>query len=91
MKALNLNSIIKVKLTDRGKDIYYHQFDDLNKLYSDHGIRPIEPRMPEVDSEGYTKFQLWHFMNVFGEYMTLGLPEVIKPLNIYIQDDDLEV
>ena len=90
MKQLNLNSIIKVKLTDRGKDIYYHQFDDVNKECIARGIRPREPRMPDVDSEGYTEFQLWHFMNMFGEYMVLGLPEVIKPLNIYIQDEDLE-
>ena len=90
MKQLNLNSIVKVKLTDRGKDIYYHQYDDINKLYIERGLTPLTPRMPKVDSEGYTKFQLWHFMNVFGEYMCLGLPEVIKPLNLYIEDDDLE-
>lgn len=90
MKQLNLNSIVKVKLTDRGKDVYYHQYAGINKLRIERGMDPITPRMPEVDSEGYTKFQLWHFMKVFGEHMRLGLPEVIKPLNLYIDDDDLE-
>ena len=27
---INLNEAVKVKLTDLGKDIYYHQFDELN-------------------------------------------------------------
>lgn len=29
MKKINFNSIVKVKLTDFGKDIYYHKNDDL--------------------------------------------------------------
>ena len=88
MKQLNLNSIIKVKLTDRGKDIFYHQYDELNSR--NIGVPPITPRFPDVDSEGYSTFQLWDFMHVYGKHMMLGLPEVIKPLNIYIQDEDLE-
>ena len=31
MKKLNMNSTIKVKLTPFGTDIFYHQFDELNK------------------------------------------------------------
>jgi hypothetical protein len=88
MKSLNLNSEIKVKLTDRGKEVYYHQFDELNKRYPN--LPAIEPRMPEVDSDGYTTIQLWKFMNVFGKSMVMGCPNVIQPLNIYIEDDDLE-
>lgn len=29
MKKINFNSIVKVKLTDFGKDIYYHKDDEL--------------------------------------------------------------
>lgn len=28
LKKLNMNDYIRVKLTDHGKDIYYHRFDD---------------------------------------------------------------
>jgi len=31
MKKLNMNSMIKVKLTPFGADIFYHQYDELNK------------------------------------------------------------
>lgn len=90
MKQLNLNSIIKVKLTDYGKDKFYHQYDALNTYISSVGGKIIEPRYPDVDENGYSKFQLWDFMHVYGEHMRLGAPEVIQPLNIYIDDKDLE-
>lgn len=77
MKRLNLNSIIKVKLTDRGKDVFYHQYDSF--------------RYPDVDNEGYSKFQLWDFMHIYGHTFILGnVNEVIKPLDIFIEDEDLE-
>ena len=90
MKQLNLNCIIKVKLTDYGKDIFYHQYDELNKWVMARGGDPIKPRFPDVDSDGYSQFQLWYFMHVYRECMRLAAPEVIQPLNIYINDDDLE-
>ena len=90
MKQLNLNNIIKVKLTDYGKDIFYHQYDELNIFIVGQGGKEIEPRYPDVDENGYSKFQLWSFMNLYGEYMKLAAPNVIEPLNIFIEDNDLE-
>lgn len=87
MKKLNLNCIIKVKLTDYGKDIFYHQYDELNKKY---GYIINKPRFPDVDSDGFSQFQLWYFMHVYGKHMMLAAPEVINPLNIYIKDEDLD-
>ena len=90
MKQLNLNSIIKVKLTDYGKDIFYHQYDELNIFIVGRGGKEIEPRYPDVDENGYSKFQLWDFMNIYGKYMKLAAPEVINPLCICIDEIDLE-
>ena len=87
MKKLNLNCIIKVKLTDYGKDIFYHQYDELNRAY---GQTINKPRFPDVDAEGYSEFPLWNFMHLYGKHMMLAAPEVVvKPLNIYIKDEDL--
>ena len=86
MKKLNLNSIIKVKLTNYGKEVFYHQYDELNEFF---GKKYLKPEFPDVDSEGYSEFQLWDFMYVYGKCMTMGAPNVIEPLNIYINDDDL--
>lgn len=78
---LNVNDIVKVKLTDFGKDIYYHQFDEFNRIY---GYELIKPKFPEVDNEGYAKFQLWELMKLYGEYFIMGKSE-LPFVNILIE------
>lgn len=63
----NLNLGIKVKLSDKGKDIFYHQYDDLIASGFD-----ITPYFPEEDEDGYTKFQIWRFIELYGKYLTVG-------------------
>lgn len=82
---INLNEHVKVKLTEFGKNIYYHQYDELN---AKHGGQTIEPRMPEVDSEGYTRLLLWKFMNIYGKHISLGSQNVINPLEIVWGDNE---
>lgn len=80
--AININEHVKVKLTDYGKEIFYHQYDKLNKTY---GKEIIKPSFPTVDSDGYTSFQLWCFMNLYGRYIDMGLQNVIEPLEIVFE------
>lgn len=81
---VNLNEYIMVKLNDKGKDIYYHQYDEVNENIKRHGGKPIIPKMPKVDEEGYTRFQMWQFMNLYGEYMTIGFDTVLETMDIII-------
>ena len=62
-KETNLNYYIKVKLTEKGKEIYRNRFDedDIKKL----GIGYCEPK---VDENGYSEFQMWDFMRIFGKH-----------------------
>lgn len=76
---INLNEPIKVKLTEWGKEIYYHQYDRINQ---NAGRKICEPRFPKEDENGYTEFQLWCFIELYGEYTGMTLPNVIKPLEI---------
>lgn len=55
MKKLNINHVIRVQLTDHGKDIFYHKDDGLNKFF---GTEMIKPEYPKVDENGFTEFQL---------------------------------
>jgi len=87
MLKLNLNSSVKVKLTDYGKDIYYHQYDEINNKY---GRTICKPTFPKVDAEGFTKFQLHTFINLYGEYLIIGGKAVTKDINIYINESDLQ-
>jgi hypothetical protein len=66
MKAeFNINDMIKVKLTERGLNIHkqYH-LDLLGNL----DISTV----PEVDASGYSEFQMWEFMAIFGPHMYNG-------------------
>lgn len=90
MKKLNMNSIIKVKLTPFGAYIFYHQYDELNKKIFNAGGKPMQPRMPQIDNKGFSKFQLHHFINLYGDYMTVGQKNVVEDVSIYIDENDLE-
>lgn len=74
---INLNNTIKVKLTDLGKEIYYHQFDDCIRA----GAK-ITPHFPNVDDDGYTDFQLWQFIELYGTHIGVTKPNVIEPIEI---------
>ena len=66
---MNINDIVRVKLTDFGKSIYYHQYDRLNESY---GKQIIQPFYPKVDKDGYTSFQLWNLMKLYGQFLSMG-------------------
>ena len=87
MKSFNINDCVKFKLTDYGKDVYYHRFDSLNELA---GKEVVKPSYPKIDSEGYSEMQLWHFMSIFGSHIFNGGPLVIENNRIYIRDEDLK-
>lgn len=79
IQKINLNETIKVKLTPYGAEIYYKQFDELNKKY---GREICKPQMPRIDKDGYTEFQLWNFIELYGQHIGMCKPNVIDPLDI---------
>ena len=78
---MHLNDFVKVKLTDLGKEIYYHQYDDSLKEYPVLS-KYIKPHYPKIDKDGYTKFMLWQFIQLYGNHIGMGAPNVIEPLEI---------
>jgi hypothetical protein len=52
----NLNDDVKVKLTDHGRDL----------------LAKKRRLTQQPDEAGYTKFQLWELMNIFGEHLYNG-------------------
>lgn len=70
---ININDMVKVKLTDFGKEIWYHQNDKINKWAETYGSKiRLEPVIPVVDKDGWMTEQLWVLMNVFGEHIYNG-------------------
>ena len=84
MKKLNWNAHVKVKLTDFGRTIYKRHYQDICDRFK------IENRDPSVDSKGYSDFQLWVFMEIFGPGIYMAGPKVTEDISFYIDDEDLE-
>ena len=85
IQKINLNETIKVKLTPYGAEIYYKQFDELNKQC---GREICKPHMPRIDKDGYTEFQLWHFIELYGQHIGMCKLNVIEPLDIVYCGND---
>lgn len=64
----NLNDYVKVKLTDKGKEIFRKDRERLNHM----GVRWHFNTEPELDVDGYYKTQLWSLMELFGEHICMG-------------------
>lgn len=79
---INLNNQIYVKLTKVGEEIYYDYIKKINDYY---GREIIDKYTPDYEDGGYAKFQLWEFMNIYGNYISMGFPNVIEPLDIYVE------
>ena len=74
----NLNNDILVKLNNKGE-----------KILNDYIVKDHHYDGFEVNDEGYTKFQAWEFMNIFGEAMVQnGLPTPFDMNIIFIGVED---
>lgn len=85
--TINLNDNILVKLNDRGKDIFYHQFDKILHEFPESGIKC---HMPVVDENGYTEFQIWRFMELYGEHIGMGKPPILENMNVIYKEGSEE-
>lgn len=61
----NLNYHIKVKLNRYGREIHRKYFDDLDRKL---GLG-INNNGAKTDEFGYTEYQCWQLMKIFGPYM----------------------
>lgn len=84
MYKINLNDLVKVRLTDKGKEI----FTDYYKQYSKYCDGPYEPK---VDEKGFTELQIHQIANIFGPYLVNGCPyQVIFNNAVYLNPKDVK-
>jgi len=82
MKAIqefNLNESVYVKLNQSGIQILMERHIE---LYDRLGIEEPEFEEPKRDQDGYSEFQLYNLMHIFGEYLHIGNPNPPFDLNI---------
>ena len=89
MKKFNLNSSVKVRLTAQGFKVLEDQHNELMKEYPyDHPAKQWRP--PRVDVDGYCTFQMWVFMEHFGEHTHIGMNDCGYSPEILIDERDLK-
>lgn len=88
MFKFNINHKIKVKLTDKGKEILNKWIAKVNKMC---GIESdFIPSCYQEDEDGYIHPQLWEFMNIFGPYFAFGSPCYIEHNTIIFDEEGFE-
>ncbi len=70
MYELNIDDIVKVKLTSHGIEELKRQYDSLPKCHPE--LAKFKP--PEVDEEGFSEFRLDDLMSYLGRMLTLDDP-----------------
>lgn len=81
---INFNDKVRFKLTDLGREIYYHQFDDLIAK----GVQ-LRAEYPEEDADGYASMHLWEFVELYGPHIGMAKQNVIEPLNLIVEEPRL--
>ena len=67
---LNINYDIKAKLTDYGVDILKARHKQLIEVSQGAYNQPFT--LPSTDENGYSTFQMWIFMQIFGPHLQAG-------------------
>jgi len=74
MKELkfNINDEVRVRLTDIGREIYFHKNDKMNERIHCFKGKPFPQKFPEEDADGWYTTQLWELMKLFGRHINMG-------------------
>jgi hypothetical protein len=79
MRELNLNDTVKVKLTEYGWGIWERAWMVLG----------LAPPKKKIDEDGFTAFQLWDLMHVFGATMWIGNTNIAFEKNsIFLEEPE---
>ena len=68
----NINDYIRVKLLDKGYQLLADRHNRYLNVLKTWDERNADYYRKKADSEGYTSFQAWDFMETFGSVTGLG-------------------
>lgn len=83
-RPFNLNDHIKVKLNKHGHKIHRTRYDDLMLKFV---TKPFDYVPPKEDENGWSQWQAWEFMQLFGQHMGNGFNNPCET-GIYIQEQE---
>lgn len=73
----NINHSVKVKVTEYGYEVWLAHENKFVQFSGTIKSVTIEELKAKQDEDGYTKFQLWDMMSIFGPKMTMGFENPI--------------
>lgn len=80
----NFNSVVKVKLSQLGKEMLEKRHDEDSKLLKRISGTDKGGFILVTDEQGYTSFCIHELMNIFGEQMVVGADEPFNGEMIFI-------
>lgn len=86
-KFLNLNAIVKVKLTEQGMKWHYQNHVDFWEKVGRPA--PYEYSLPLIKEDGFYYTELWHLMQIFGKYLMNGGGIPFEDLQIVVPEKEL--
>lgn len=66
----NINDHVRVKLTDHGREIVHAHRQKLSAMLP----IPLPATQNQEDADGWSRWQLWSLMEIFGEHIHLCGP-----------------
>ena len=87
MKSFDINSTVKVRLTEYGKELHRKNWESLWTSINRLDEHPYEP--PKTDADGYVEFQMWDLMGRLGKYCDWGCDLPFETV-ILIDEKDLK-
>lgn len=87
---INFNEYVKVKLTQYGVDILRLRHESLDRQLKKNGYGELGPFKLEMDDEGYTKFQIWRLINIFGDYVHEGMEQPFESDMIFLKGAEID-
>lgn len=85
LTAFNLNDRIKVKLNKWGFEIWKNDHERHNFIASET-FETIKQRY--TDDKGYSEFQTWDFMRIFGQHFTMGFNQPLEDMNVFVDVEE---
>ena len=82
-KGFNINHEVKVRVTEKGYQVWLEHSNQFVKYSSSAKSTTLEELKSKEDEGGWVEFQMWDMMNIFGRHMVMGFDNVIDP-NILI-------
>jgi hypothetical protein len=88
LNKVSLNDYVKFTLTERGEEIVEAYRKELNNRFD--YIEVPKESIVKTDESGLQYMQLWEFMRLFGEYMSVGSKPITEGVNLYFKKGEVK-